>query len=187
MITVFTTSALLHECVVKKPGPPNARMYRAAQVVGWLFFAVHVIAIGMSSLAVQIATVISLCGSTVLVTNSFGCLDKQIGSRLRIQRHEELDQRRISAFSKEDGTPGDRRQNAYIFLELNEKELESMLLWSLVPHQSNKPWWREFEMKRQAWPSVKAQYEIPERSAGTWALQKTIVACADPEKVISPP
>lgn len=44
-----------------------------------------------------------------------------------------------------------RRQDLYIWLELSNAEIESMIAWNAMPRRQNTTWWKEFEAKRQQW------------------------------------
>ena len=182
MLTIYTPVAVLRECFIKKPVPPNAALYNVTRMIGWAFFAAHVISIGMSSLVVQIVSVVVLCGSTIMVARNVGCQECQIGSRLSIKRvgSEDL---KLRAFPEFDGANGDRRQNAYVFLEPNAEEMESMLQWNLVPHRTNRDWWRVHDAKARVWPQRKVALKAPARHEASWQSQATSIALSqDPEK-----
>lgn len=56
--------------------------------IGWLAFAVHIIAIGMSTLAVQMYTVALIVIPTVLITYKFGCDDSKLWRRWHERKKE---------------------------------------------------------------------------------------------------
>ncbi|KAJ6056836.1 uncharacterized protein N7446_007727 [Penicillium canescens] len=67
------------------PQPPNPYLYEACQWAGWVFFAVHVVSIGMAGLYTQIVTVAVIIVTTVLVAHRVGCEDSRIWEAIRNQ------------------------------------------------------------------------------------------------------
>ena len=150
-------------------------------MIGWLFFGVHVITIGSSSLAVQLVSVIILCGSTILVACQVGDQEDRIGNRLFLER-DHMEPQKLAAFPSLDRGHGDRRQNAYVFLEPIAEELESMEMWGLVPHKKNRSWWQEYDEKVRLWQRDKHKATSRNHTAHTWESQATTIQIHDLEK-----
>ena len=186
MLTMLTPTAVLRQCFIKKPEPPNAVIYMLVRMLGWVFFAVHVVTIGLSSLAVQLVTVVILCASTILVACHIGDQEDQIGTRLRVER-DHLEPEKLAAFPLLDKGNGDRRQNAYVFLEPTGEEIESMEMWGLVPHKKNRRWWQEFDDKVRIWHREKDKLAGRNRTATTWESQATTIQIRDVEKAATSP
>ena len=183
MVTVYTPRTVLRKCFIEKSSPPNPRFYTAMRMLGWLFFAAHVVSIGMSLLLTQIVSVILICASTVFVVWGVGFHENRIGNRLSIERGEH-DDRRSSAFPTLDKGNGDRRQNAFVFLEPSGEELQSLIAWNLAPHASNKTFWGEYSQKVRTWPDRKAQLGIRQNAMNRKA-QDALSLAGDPEKSAS--
>ncbi|KAJ6258802.1 hypothetical protein Dda_6856 [Drechslerella dactyloides] len=130
-VTIHTRRKILLYCLLTNPRPKYPTVYKVAQFIGWTAFGCHIVALGMSTLVLQILTVVLLAASTVLVTYRVG------DDEGRISRHLELNC--INA----EGQP-DFRAFAYARLKMTEKEEESMLLWNLFPHRSNEKWWSRY-------------------------------------------
>jgi hypothetical protein len=83
VITLAVPGYLTKLAFAINPQPPNRYIYRACQWIGWSFFAVHVISIGMAALYTQIVSVIVIIAATVLVAHRVGCEDSQIWESIR--------------------------------------------------------------------------------------------------------
>jgi hypothetical protein len=91
-------------------------------MIGWLSFAIQVVAIGMSSLATQIITVIVICFSTMLAVFRQGCEEFMIGKALKADLRSQLP-----------GSGSHSCKDAYIALQLDAHQLEALKAWNLVP------------------------------------------------------
>lgn len=83
IITLAVPGYLAKLAFAINPQPPNRYIYRACQWIGWTFFAVHVISIGMAALYTQIVSVVVIIVATVLVAHRVGCEDSQIWESIR--------------------------------------------------------------------------------------------------------
>jgi hypothetical protein len=83
VITLAVPGYLTKLVFAINPQPPNRYIYRACQCIGWSFFAVHVISIGMAALYTQIVSVVVIMVATVLVAHRVGCEDSQIWESIR--------------------------------------------------------------------------------------------------------
>jgi len=68
---------------VERPEIPRPKIYNAVRWVGWLAFAVHIVAIGMADLASQLYTVVLLVLPTMLLVFKFGCDDSTWNSTIQ--------------------------------------------------------------------------------------------------------
>jgi hypothetical protein len=133
---MYAPPNLIKNCFIDKPVPRNRHLYKIVRWIGWTGFAAHIIAIGMSGLATQIATVFLIVVPTVLTVFKIGCDDSVIGSRLKAE---------ISTT----GQVGERRQDTYLALDLSGAQETSMVAWSLMPHKDNEEWWEEYDTKKR--------------------------------------
>lgn len=76
-VTMFIPQQLVTAVFVNNPQPKSAWLYDLARWIGWLAFAVHIISLGMTSLASQIYTVTLLITSTILTVYCLGCDDSK--------------------------------------------------------------------------------------------------------------
>ena len=172
MLTARAPNEVVVRCFIHKPKPPDPRYYKLVRLAGWFFFAAHVITIGQASLLVQILSVLVLCGATVLLACDVGTQGDRIGSRITVEP-DPLDELKPLAFPKDHEHGNlDRRQNAYVFLEAKEAEIESMVSWGLAPHRTNTSWWAEFDGKAREWPRVKERLHI-QSAQNSWKTQKS--------------
>jgi hypothetical protein len=83
VVTMVAPEYLIGPIFAGAPGVPSPRIYAICLYIGWLAFAVQVIALGMANLLIQISTVILLIISSVLAVSKFGCEDSQIWKKMR--------------------------------------------------------------------------------------------------------
>jgi hypothetical protein len=83
VVTLIVPGYLSKLAFAINPQPANPYWYEACQWVGWFFFAVHVISIGMAGLYTQIVTVVVIIATTVLVAHRVGCEDSRIWETIR--------------------------------------------------------------------------------------------------------
>ncbi|KAJ5749297.1 uncharacterized protein N7511_010993 [Penicillium nucicola] len=83
VVTLVVPGYLSKLAFAINPQPPNPYWYEACQWAGWVFFAVHVISIGMAGLYTQIVTVVVIIATTVLVAHKVGCEDSRIWETIR--------------------------------------------------------------------------------------------------------
>lgn len=146
-ITISTTRGILLDCLLTTPRPPQPHLYQAARIVGWLAFGTHLIALGMASLFSQIICVALLVSATVLTFWQFGSDRGYIGRGMELTRVDERPSFRAAAYAR---------------LHLTAAEEDSMVLWNLFPHKSNKVWWRKYYAEKQGvnfanWDAILAQ------------------------------
>jgi hypothetical protein len=83
VVTMIAPEFLIGPIFAGAPEVPNPRIYAMCLYIGWLAFAVQVIALGMANLLIQISTVILLIVASVLAVSKFGCDDSQIWKKMR--------------------------------------------------------------------------------------------------------
>ncbi|KAF3920311.1 hypothetical protein AA313_de0210061 [Arthrobotrys entomopaga] len=132
-VTIHSPRKILLYCLLTDPRPAYPRVYAFTQFVGWFAFGCQIISLGMSSLVMQILTVVLLSFSTVLVVYRVGDDDSRISATLSLEIVEEGE------------GEVDFRALAYARLGLKESEEESMMLWNLFPHRSNEKWWERYD------------------------------------------
>lgn len=128
-VTVLGSRMLVVDCLLTDPKPIHPHVYLATRILGWAAFGVHVIALGMSSLATQILAVVVLLVATIFKAYQIGDRPSAIGSLV-------LD------FAR--GDERWTRKSAYIELDLEPHEEENMVAWNLMPRRSNKFWWERY-------------------------------------------
>ncbi|KAL4926034.1 uncharacterized protein BDV17DRAFT_160365 [Aspergillus undulatus] len=85
VVTMFIPTSTVIPIFVRNPRPRSAALYRAARWTQWLAFGVHVVILGMASLATQIYTVSLVLGSSVLMCIGFGCADMAPPREVRVR------------------------------------------------------------------------------------------------------
>ncbi len=126
-VTISCARRVLLGCLLTTPRPPTPRLYNTAQVVGWFAFGCHILALGMSSLANQIMSVVVLIVGTVAAVKRYGCDEYCIGRFLR--------------FSPSNYGGEESRAKSYWLLDLSVEQETAMLNWALFPQKSNTHWW----------------------------------------------
>jgi hypothetical protein len=84
-VTLQTSRRIITQVLLMNLIPSHKRMYRIARVLGWVGFGVHIICLGMSSLANQILTVVVLLVSTIIIACNIGVYYQHIVSKLKIE------------------------------------------------------------------------------------------------------
>ncbi|KAJ5380424.1 uncharacterized protein N7496_002852 [Penicillium cataractarum] len=165
VITLFIPNELIVPVFVKNPHPSPRLPYQIGRWMSWLAFGIHVVTVGMASLAIQIYTIGLLLISSILITRGFGCDDKvrpvsvkfdgggetraytcTIGSYLKATVFEWpsfLDFEEISESTwqfckrpaKDPAKRSTRRMDLYAWLNLTAEEEESFSKWNLLPHK----------------------------------------------------
>lgn len=133
MVTIVAPRGLVIAGFTRRIEPPRKLIYQWGTRAGWLFFGIHIIALGQSDLVSQLYTVMLLVLSTWATVHGVGSHDSSIGDWIV---NEEMS-----------GYTGgnDRRQTAYVKLNCTLEEEDSLMQWGLLPHKSNKGWWGEYE------------------------------------------
>lgn len=139
MATIYAPRAVVQNGFLKAPVPVHQSLYTWTRRAGWLFFGVHVIALGQCNLVTQLLTVALLVSSTWLVVRGFGCNESEIAHSIRVQRIP-------STCNKET----DRRMWAYAKLQPTAEEEDSLAVWNLLPRKVNTGWWKEYESAKQS-------------------------------------
>lgn len=146
-VTIYAPTGVVIHCFTIDPKPANSRLYALMRWIGWIAFAIHVISIGMSTLPVQIYTVLLVVISSVLTVHCVGTNENHIGRCLSVTRDENF---------KSNPEPG-RRLRTYIDLDLSEEEEAVMLDWNLFPKRCNSTWWDDYYRQRnESRPSSQA-------------------------------
>ncbi|RDW86099.1 uncharacterized protein DSM5745_02741 [Aspergillus mulundensis] len=78
VITIDAPAYLVRPAFTANPHIPSPGFYLTCRVIGWIAFAVHVIAIGMAALHTQICSVALVVVATVLTGYKVGCEDSRI-------------------------------------------------------------------------------------------------------------
>lgn len=129
-ITVIAPRGVVLDCLLTTPRSMKPQRYNFARGIGWIAFGCHVVALGMTSLFLQLFSIAVLLIATVLVVHGVGDDETCIGSQLSLQRID---------------SPGkDFRAAAYARLNLTETQEASMVQWNLFPHKSNERWWARY-------------------------------------------
>ncbi|KAF6228974.1 hypothetical protein HO133_007087 [Letharia lupina] len=130
-LTLFTSRGILTKVLLPRPVPLHHRRYHLARYIAWLCFGVHVISLGMSALASQLATVVVLLLSTALLVFRVFAVEDRIGSKMRVRR-----------FDDQEGHGSYRR--TYSRLKLTGTEEQSLVAWNLAPQRTNVDWWNKY-------------------------------------------
>ncbi|KAI8935179.1 hypothetical protein NX059_007772 [Plenodomus lindquistii] len=130
VVSVRTTRGITVHCLLTEARPSNVTLHRLARATDWVGFALHAVALGMASLATQIILVAVVLVSTIIEVQRFGADESRIGRHLRVFQ---TDDRAVNSRSK-----------AYLKLDLDIDEEESMVKWDLFPQKSNVVWWQRY-------------------------------------------
>jgi hypothetical protein len=139
MVTMYAPRGLVTEGFTKKVKVHQPHLYSLAQYTGWLLFGIHIISLGQSALLSQIATVLLLVFCTWITVRGLGCEEYEIGNYITVQQ-----------FQNFPATP-DRKLQAYVRLECNETEEDTLADWGLLPRKVNEKWWRTFRETQSKW------------------------------------
>ncbi|KAI9368949.1 hypothetical protein BJX61DRAFT_546030 [Aspergillus egyptiacus] len=77
-VTMFIPEHLLRGVFVTESPVASPGVYRLAQWIGWVAFAVHIVTLGMAQLATQLYVIVITVIPTVLVCYGFGCDDSRL-------------------------------------------------------------------------------------------------------------
>jgi hypothetical protein len=132
VVSVRTTRGITVQCLLTEARPSNVPLHQLARAIDWVSFALHAVALGMASLATQIILVVVVLVSTVIEVQRFGADESHIGHHLRM-------------FQTDDHAV-DSRSKAYLKLDLDTNQEESMVKWDLFPLRSNEVWWQRYRM-----------------------------------------
>ena len=130
-LTLFTSRGILTKVLLPRPEPLHYRRYSLARYISWLCFGFHVISLGMSALASQLATVVVLLLSTALLVFRVFAVEDCIGSKMRVRRCDGKGQR--ESYSR-----------TYSRLHLTKNEESSLVAWNLAPQRTNVGWWNKY-------------------------------------------
>ena len=190
-VTFWMPNALLRPPSVFIQGPIllHPRRYLVVRTIGWLVFAVHIVAIGMANLASQLYTVVLLVLPTLLLALKYGCDDSKWKHtierwRLRLYRWGPGD-----VTPKVDPESGDRNEfkslrfcyigsrlraeifewpESYEFIEKENQHDENRVEWTSRAIEPNEA--RERSTKRQELYAWLALTTDEEESMDKWDL-----------------
>jgi len=150
MVTIFAPRGLVIAGFTKRIEPVKKAVYQWGKRAGWLFFGVHIITLGQSDLVSQLYTVLLLVLSTWATVHGIGSDERSIGEWIEnetVAEYEGCDPRRRTAYAKLRCTP---------------EEEDSLMLWGLLPHKTNKGWWEEYEACKAMVTGLEGQRESKE-------------------------
>jgi hypothetical protein len=139
MITIYAPRGLVVHGVTRRISPPRHQLYLWAKRFGWLFFGVHIIALGQSGLVSQLYTVILLVVSTWATVQGLGSNESEIGNHIEIET--------MKSFPE----GPDRRLCAYVKLWPIETQEQSLIDLGLLPRKLNFAWWNEYQQSKDLW------------------------------------
>jgi hypothetical protein len=146
-VVMYASQGVTRYCFTKNPSPQYPRIYLAVRMLGWLGFAVQIIAIGMSTLLVQIYTVLLVVIASFMTVYGVGADEDQVCRQLCVRRNEHWE-----------SNPKDRRQNMYASLNLSEEEEQLLLDWNLFPKKiNNQNWWVEYRKLCESTGSIEVE------------------------------
>ncbi|KAI2624157.1 hypothetical protein GGR54DRAFT_595288 [Hypoxylon sp. NC1633] len=145
MVTMHAPRGLVLEGFTKRLTILRPRVYSCTQAIGWFVFGVHVLSLGQAELVNQIYAVALLVLSTWATAKGLGCNEYEITDHISAKR---VDNYLIHP---------DKRMWAYIRLECNEVEEESLADWDLLPRKSNTKWWTTFKESKEQWKRQNCQ------------------------------
>jgi hypothetical protein len=137
VVTVYTTRGITVSCLLSEAVPLNQTLHQLARAAMWISFAILAICLGMSSLCMQLVIVVVLLASTIVEVQRLGTDESYVGGQLRIEQT--------------DNAACDSRSKAYLCLELNETQEESLIKWDLFPMKSNEAWWAKYRALQESW------------------------------------
>ncbi|KAI1441572.1 hypothetical protein F5Y02DRAFT_399168 [Annulohypoxylon stygium] len=141
MVTMYAPRGLVLEGFTKRLTILQPRLYSYTRAFGWLVFGVHVISLGQAKLLNQIYAVVLLVLGTWATATGVGSNEYCITEHISAKRVENFP------------TRPDRRMWAYIRLDCDGVEEESLADWGLLPRKSNTKWWGNFKESKELWKS----------------------------------
>ncbi|KAK9773325.1 hypothetical protein SCAR479_10054 [Seiridium cardinale] len=139
MVTMYAPRGLVLEGFTKRLKIIQPRRYSYTRAFGWFVFGVHVLSLGQAELLNQIYAVALLVLSTWATAKGLGYNECEITGRISTKRVENFP------------SHPDRRMWAYIRLECNKVEEESLADWGLLPRKANTKWWGAFNDAKEQW------------------------------------
>jgi len=133
IVTIYAPRGLVIAGFTKRIEPVRKAVYQWGKRAGWFFFGVHITTLGQSDLVSQLYTVFLLVLSTWATVHGVGSEEGSIGEWIENEEVEEYQ------------SCEPRRRTAYAKLRCTPEEEDSLMLWGLLPHKSNKAWWEEYE------------------------------------------
>lgn len=139
MVTMYAPRGLVLEGFTKRLTILRPRLYTYTKALGWIVFGIHVISLGQAELLNQIYAVSVLSLSTWVTALGLGSSEYCITDHISTKRVENYP------------FHSDKRMWAYIRLECNDEEEESLADWGLLPRQVNTKWWGAFKESKEQW------------------------------------
>ena len=137
-IQIFGPRGLIR-CLLMTPQPASMKTYTIAQYLSGVLLGIQALTLGMTSTTYQLTSLSILALSTVLLTSKTtlapGTTTTTIGNELELTAWD----------NKDAGT----HMSVYANMGLDKDEEESMRLWGLMPHASNKGWWTAYESNKE--------------------------------------
>lgn len=138
-ITIRAPKGLLVNCLLTNPRTAGP-LRLLTEAAGWVAFGGFAVTLGMSTLFIQLLTVVILLACTCMVVWHVGDEDCEIGVRMKIGLQEDADDT-------------DTRAEAYFKLDLSPEQEEALMHWSLFPLKTNKGWWSCYEHCKSKGPN----------------------------------
>ncbi|KAI1099465.1 hypothetical protein F4804DRAFT_321864 [Jackrogersella minutella] len=139
MVTMYAPRGLVLEGFTKRLTILRPRLYSYTRALGWFVFGVHVLSLGQAEFLNQIYAIVLLVLSTWATAKGIGSDEYNITEHISAKRVEDFP------------LHPDRRKWAYIRLECNEVEEESLADWGLLPRKANTMWWEDFNECKEQW------------------------------------
>ncbi|KAF3481847.1 uncharacterized protein GIQ15_04606 [Arthroderma uncinatum] len=135
LVSMSAPRGVVRQCFTRQADLLHPAAYKFARGAGWSSFAVHAIALGMSSLFTQIYTVVLMLSGTLLACYGVGCNEQHITPRIRAKQ-QNIDR-------------DDKRMWAFVYMDMTRKEEAVMEHWSLLPRRSNQGWWTAYAKAKE--------------------------------------
>ena len=148
MVTMYMPRQVLKKIVMRLPIPYPVS-YHFVRWIGWLAFGAQVVTLGMSTLFTQLYTVVLLVMCTWFMIHDFTFdFDRKYSEREAKDGGVcEIVQHTFGRYLKveqENPASDDRRMNAYVHLELDERQERMMKHMNLLPFD-NTQWYSDYD------------------------------------------
>lgn len=133
-IRVSTRCGMVIDWLLTTTRPRQRQRYDTVRSLVWLVFGIHLVSLGMASPSSQILYIALVITTTILTFRQVGAGRHHISHNLELTIGKRELRFRAATFAR---------------LELTKSEEESMILWNLMPHRSNKNWREKYETTKK--------------------------------------
>lgn len=130
-VRITAPKGLLVNCLLTNP-KTRGPLQLLVRTLGWAAFGGFAVTLGMSTLFIQILTVVIVLACTCFAVWGVGDDTKSVGTRIEVVQEEHAED-------------SDRRAEAYFRLDLSSEDEDFMIHQSLMPMKAARNWWEPYD------------------------------------------